>query len=437
MSRFWQSILPRFLFVGGISLLIWAAANAAFALVFLSLSSLVPLFWMLRNLELIDSWLDSPTAESVPEGSGVWEGIFSRLRRMVRQRNQSQQQMEGRLHDLQQAIAALPDAIVILDSKDHIEWCNPMAREYFGLDTRRDMGQQISYLIRQPQFVDYLAEHQADQPCILKLGSERILSLQIIPYADGKKLLLARDVTRIENVERMRRDFVANVSHELRTPLTVVNGFLETLSDMGGAADAGMMKRSLDLMTGQTDRMKRLVEDLLTLSRLENVENMLSEEEVDVPSLVKQIHQDAISLSGKHHQIELHIETDAGLRGNTEELRSGFGNLVSNAVRYTPKGGKIVLTWEIRGGQAIFSVKDSGIGIESEHIPRLTERFYRVDRSRSRGTGGTGLGLAIVKHVLNRHNARLEIESEFGKGSLFSAVFPASRVIADRKPTIR
>ena len=437
MSRFWQSILPQTLFVGGISLLIWAAANAAAALVFLSLSLLVPLVRMLRNLQLIDSWLDSPAAENVPEGSGVWEGVFSRLRRMVRQRNLNEQQMEARLHDLQQAIAALPDAIVILDSTDHIEWCNPVAQEYFGLDARRDMGQQISYLVRQPQFVDYLAEHQADQPCILKLGADRMLSLQIIPYADGKKLLLARDITRIENVERMRRDFVANVSHELRTPLTVVNGFLETLSDMGGMADPAIMKRSLDLMIGQTDRMKRLVEDLLTLSRLENVENMLMEEEVDVPALVRQIHQDAISLSGKNHQVELKIETEAGLRGNTEELRSGFGNLVSNAVRYTPDGGRILLDWRIEGGQAVFSVEDSGIGIESEHIPRLTERFYRVDKSRSRGTGGTGLGLAIAKHVLSRHNARLEIESEIGKGSVFSAVFPPSRVIADRKHAIR
>ncbi|HQT27330.1 MAG TPA: phosphate regulon sensor histidine kinase PhoR, partial [Burkholderiales bacterium] len=333
--------------------------------------------------------------------------------------------------------AALPDAIVILDAGDHIEWCNPMAEEYFGLDGRRDFGQQIAYLVRQPLFIDYLAEHQMEMPCILRMGNERILSIQIIPYADNKKLLLARDITRLENVERMRRDFVANVSHELRTPLTVVNGFLETLSDMGASADAGMMKRSLDLMSGQTDRMKRLVEDLLTLSKLENVENMLVEEEVNVPILVRQIHQDAISLSGKNHQIELHLETESGLRGNIEELRSGFGNLVSNAVRYTAEGGKIVLTWKLEDGYAVFSVQDSGIGIEKEHIPRLTERFYRVDRSRSRGTGGTGLGLAIVKHVLNRHSARLEIESEIGKGSTFRAVFPPSRVTADMLETIR
>ncbi|MHB1299888.1 MAG: phosphate regulon sensor histidine kinase PhoR [Burkholderiales bacterium] len=429
MSRFWLRILPQFLLVGGVTLLIWAAFDAADAFIFLSLSGLIPFFWMLRNLARIDVWLDAPTVESVPDGSGLWEGVFSRLRRMVRQRDQGQHKLETMLHDLQQAIAALPDAIVILDSGDHIEWCNPMAQEYFGLDERRDMGQQISYLIRQPQFVEYLSEPQSDQPCILKLSSEMILSVQLIPYADRKKLLLARDITRIENVDRMRRDFVANVSHELRTPLTVVNGFLETLSDMGDAPDAEMLKRSLALMTGQTDRMKRLVEDLLTLSKLENAENQLSEEEVDVPMLVAQIHQDALSLSGRNHQIELCIETEAGLRGNTEELRSGFGNLVSNAVRYTPEGGKVVLTWKMENGCAVFSVEDSGIGIESEHIPRLTERFYRVDRSRSRGTGGTGLGLAIVKHVLNRHQGRFEISSEIGKGSLFRAVFPPSRVI--------
>ena len=433
MSRFWLRMLPQFLLFGGVALLVWAAVNASYALVFLILAVLIPFFWMLHHLALIDNWLDSPTVESVPEGTGLWEGVFSRLRRLVRQRNQRQQELESELRDLQQAIAALPDAIVILDSADHIEWCNPMAEEYFGLDGKRDLGQQVSYLIRQPQFVDYLADHQKslDQPCILKLSNERILSVQIIPYADRKNLLLARDITRLENVERMRRDFVANVSHELRTPLTVVNGFLETLSDMGGSPDAEMMKRSLDLMTGQTDRMKRLVEDLLTLSRLENVENLLSEEDVNVPALVRQIHQDALSLSGKNHQIELHIETEVGLCGNTEELRSGFGNLVSNAIRYTPKDGKIELTWKMEGRHAVFSVKDSGIGIELEHIPRLTERFYRVDRSRSRGTGGTGLGLAIVKHVLNRHQARLEISSKFGQGSIFRAVFPPSRLLAE------
>ncbi len=435
MSRFWLRILPQFLFVIGGTLLIWAAFDAADAFIFLSLSGLIPFFLMLRNLARIDAWLDAPTVESVPDGGGLWEGVFSRLRRMVRQRDQSQQKLESALRDLQQAIAALPDAIIILDAKDHIEWCNPMAQEYFGLDERRDMGQQISYLIRQPQFVEYLSEPQPDQPCILKLSSDSILSVQLIPYADRKKLLLARDITRIENVDRMRRDFVANVSHELRTPLTVVNGFLETLSDMGNAPDVEMLKRSLALMTGQTDRMKRLVEDLLTLSKLENAENHLSEEEVNVPLLVAQIHQDALSLSGKNHQIGLRIETEACLRGNTEELRSGFGNLVSNAVRYTPEGGKIVLTWKMENGCAVFAVEDSGIGIESEHIPRLTERFYRVDRSRSRGTGGTGLGLAIVKHVLNRHQGRFEISSEIGKGSLFRAVFPPSRVVSTMPET--
>jgi two-component system phosphate regulon sensor histidine kinase PhoR len=429
MSKFWLRLLPQFAFFAVVALMLWAAIGAAAAFAFLFLAVLVPFFGMLRNLSLIDVWLDSPAFESVPEGSGIWEEVFSRLRRMVRQRNQNQRQLEATLHDLQQAIAALPDAIVILDPDGHIEWFNPMAQLYFGLDGRRDMGQQISYLIRQPQFVEYLAEQQNDHPCVLRLSGERMLSVQLIPYADQKRLLLARDITRIENLERIRRDFVANVSHELRTPLTVVNGFLETLSDMGEHPDAEMMKRSLALMTGQTDRMKRLVEDLLTLSKLENAENTLSEEEVDMSQLLKQIHQDAMSLSGKRHHIDLNVETTANLRGNTEELRSGFGNLVSNAIRYTPEGGKVSLAWKMEGDEAVFSVEDSGIGIEAEHIPRLTERFYRVDKSRSRGTGGTGLGLAIVKHVLNRHQARLDISSQIGKGSLFKAVFPHSRVI--------
>ncbi|NNM82049.1 MAG: phosphate regulon sensor histidine kinase PhoR [Burkholderiales bacterium] len=433
MPRFWLRIIPQLLFAGGVALLIWAADDAVAALAFLVACLLIPYVRMNQKLDLVDEWLDSPGVENVPEGNGVWGGVYSRLRRMVREFREERHNIESQFQDLQEAIAALPDAIVILDAGDHIESCNPMAEEYFGLDKNRDIGQQISYLIRQPQFVGYLSEQATnfEHPCVLKLAGERILSIQLIPYSERKKLLLARDITRLENVERMRRDFVANVSHELRTPLTVVSGFLETISDMDGAPDPAMLKRSLMLMTGQADRMKRLIEDLLTLSRLENAENVLVEEDVNVKLLLKQIQQDALSLSASNHVIELDIDTEAGLRGSADELRSGFGNLVSNAVRYTPKGGKISITWKMEGKNAVFSVKDSGIGIEPEHIPRLTERFYRVDKSRSRGTGGTGLGLAIVKHVLNRHHGRLEVTSQIGKGSVFRAIFPASMVIAE------
>ncbi len=229
----------------------------------------------------------------------------------------------------------------------------------------------------------------------------------------------------------MRRDFVANVSHELRTPLTVIGGFLETLSDEGHS-DPETRKWALMLMTDQTKRMQHLVEDLLTLSQLEDTENLVRQENVDVPEMLHQLYDEAQSLSAGRHRIKLSIDTGAKLLGNTAELRSAFSNLISNAIRYTTSGGDITLNWAVRDGQGVFSVQDTGIGIEPEHIPRLTERFYRVDRGRSRETGGTGLGLAIVKHVLTCHQARLEITSEPGKGSCFSAWFPPARLLAEK-----
>jgi len=331
--------------------------------------------------------------------------------------------------------AALPDAVVILDEDDRIEWCNPRAEEYFGLDLERDRGQQITYLLRQPQFVDHLEAGTNAEPLVLRISredGEMMLSVQQVPYGDRQKLILGRDITRWERLETTRRDFVANVSHELRTPLTVVGGFLETLEDMR-EPDPEMTRRSLQLMMQQTSRMTRLVEDLLTLSRLESTQNPLREEDVHVPELVRALHQDAQVLSADRHRLILKLESGDWLRGNTDELRSAFGNLISNAVRYTPEHGEIEIRWSVLAdGQPAFSVRDSGIGIEPQHIDRLTERFYRVDRSRSRETGGTGLGLAIVKHVLVRHQARLDIQSSPGKGSLFSVIFPEARRLAAR-----
>jgi two-component system phosphate regulon sensor histidine kinase PhoR len=241
--------------------------------------------------------------------------------------------------------------------------------------------------------------------------------------------LISRDVALIEAVETVRRDFVANVSHELRTPLTVVIGFVETVLDMKDLAPS--MVRPLRLVMEQAQRMQRLVEDLLTLSRLEGADNPLADDLVDVPALVRKLYEDATALSADRHRISLLLDSSAWVRGSADELRSAFGNLVTNAVRYTPAGGEISLSWLTEGAQARFEVRDSGIGVEAQHLPRLTERFYRVDRSRSRETGGTGLGLAIAKHVVTRHGARLEIQSEVGQGSCFAVVFPASRVASE------
>jgi two-component system phosphate regulon sensor histidine kinase PhoR len=277
--------------------------------------------------------------------------------------------------------------------------------------------------------VSYLAMNNFTEPLILRdtRHDDLVLSVKLIAYGRKQRLLISRDITHLERIETMRRDFVANVSHELRTPLTVVNGFVETLQDMPHLEN-DMARRALHLMGEQTSRMESLVDDLLTLSRLENAQNALHEEKVDVPALVRVLLEEGRSLSNGHHQLKLEITSKALLNGGVSELHSAFGNLVTNAIRYTPQGGEIMLRWdEMPGGHLKFSVKDSGIGIASQHIPRLTERFYRIDRSRSRETGGTGLGLAIVKHIVIRHQAQLDIVSEEGHGSTFSITFPAKR----------
>jgi two-component system phosphate regulon sensor histidine kinase PhoR len=429
MSVFWQRALIPPLFLALAALLLWALAGPLFAASFLALGFLVRVVMHLRRLAALDNWLDDPEGRPVPESAGVWGEVFVRLNKMVRLQRKEREQRIAALHDMEQATSALPEGVVILDDTDHIEWCNPLAEQHFGLDTQRDIGQQITYLARQPEFVQYLNMQHFSEPLVLRGArhDDLVLSIKLITYGDNKKLLISRDITRFERIETIRRDFVANVSHELRTPLTVVNGFVETLHDMPNLEN-DMARRALQLMGEQTYRMEHLVNDLLTLSRLENSLNTLQEESVDICGMLRSLYQEGVSLSAGRHQLRLDLESGAGLCGSAEELRSAFGNLVSNAVRYTPEGGEIILRWQERAdGQLAFSVQDSGIGIAPEHIPRLTERFYRVDRSRSRETGGTGLGLAIVKHVVNRHQARLEIASEEGKGSTFSIVFPAKR----------
>jgi two-component system phosphate regulon sensor histidine kinase PhoR len=434
VNRHWRNALLTPALAAGLGLVLWPmvgpvwAALAAAALVALLLALL--LAHQLANLSQLEQWLRDPRPEALPVGSGRWEQVFSYLSRLLRRQSQTEGRLMERIQRFEAAGAAMPETVVVLDEDNRIQWCNPKAAQYLGLDPARDVGQQVGYLVRQPSFVDYLQRADFSQPLLLRLTppglGEVSLSVQFVPYGESEKLLLGRDVTRWEKLETTRRDFVANVSHELRTPLTVLNGFLETLIDLR-RPDPEMTRRSLELMSQQNTRMNRLVEDLLTLSRLESTHSPARDEPVDVPDLCEHLLQDALALSGGRHEIRLHSELRDGLHGSQDELRSAFGNLVSNAIRYTPPGGLIELRWWLRGSEPVFSVSDTGIGIETQHIERLTERFYRVDRSRSRETGGTGLGLAIVKHVLQRHQAHLEVESEPGKGSTFSAVFPADR----------
>lgn len=433
MTAHWRKPLTVIALVAAAMLLPWVVAGPIPALVLAVVVLAALLAYHLHNLSRLLTWLRDPRVDTVPDASGTWEQAFSHLLRLVRRQAQTEAHLQEALTRFQKAGEALPEAVVILGPENRIEWCNPKAQAFFGIRAR-DRGQQITYLLRHPLFMDYIQRSDVSQPINLRLatapGVDITVSLQIVPYGDSEKLLVARDITRWERLETTRRDFVANVSHELRTPLTVLTGFLETLSDME-QPDPDMMRRSLYLMTQQTRRMHHLVEDLLTLSRLESTAGPLHEEDLEIGDLLEHLYQDALVLSGGRHEIALELDSPAGLHASPEELRSAFGNLVSNAVRYTPAGGRITLRWHLRSGAAVFSVVDTGIGIEAQHIDRLTERFYRVDRSRSRETGGTGLGLAIVKHVLSRHGAHLEIESTPGKGSTFAAVFPPERVVSE------
>jgi two-component system phosphate regulon sensor histidine kinase PhoR len=402
---------------------VWALAAIIFALTLLLARDV-------NNLAALAVWLRDPLVRPVPQGSGIWDEVLVGLYRFVRVRIKQEQRLADDVARFRDAGLALPDGVVLLDARGHIEWCNPIASHYLGLDESRDLGQPLVNLVRHPDLAAYLERGEYAEPLTLRLtrGQELVLSLAIIAYGEEQRLLLASDITLAEKVETMRRDFVANVSHELKSPLTVVAGFLETLADGDVKLDESRRRGYLELMREHTTRMQRLVEDLLTLSALESSRGLDDETAVDIAALLTGVRDEALALSAGRHRIVLEVEGPAGLLANAQELRSAFGNLVSNAVHYSPAGEDIRLRWTRRGMQAVFSVSDTGPGIEPRHIPRLTERFYRVDNSRSRETGGTGLGLAIVKHILTRHQATLEIESEPGKGSVFSAVFPARRI---------
>ncbi|MEO7343701.1 MAG: phosphate regulon sensor histidine kinase PhoR [Methylotenera sp.] len=413
-----------------ICLITWASSSATTALIVFSAGLLIYLVGHLYWLHKLNQWLKKPILNNNPNGSGVWEDVFALLYHEHRRHSRNQTQLSSALGRFRHAASALPDGVVVLNAENEIEWCNPPAEVKLGLDLKQDENQPINYLVRHGDFVNYLQEQDYSEPIKLKSwrNSDVTLEIQLIPFGTKQKLLICRDVTQLEKIETMRRDFIANVSHELRTPLTVVGGFVETLLDMDGAVPEST-RSYFHMMQEQTSRMGRLIEDLLTLSHIES--NALPPEDtaINMSALLNMLLNDAKALSHGKHVISVEAEKHLDLMGATEELQSALSNLVSNAIRYTPVGGEIHISWKLRETQAVFSVKDNGIGIEQQHIDRLTERFYRVDRSRSRETGGTGLGLSIVKHILTRHQAKLEITSELGVGSVFSVIFPKARVI--------
>jgi two-component system phosphate regulon sensor histidine kinase PhoR len=378
----------------------------------------------LHYLYRLGRWLDKPNYAKLPDGWGAWTDIFSRLYKLRRDDEMHQNALAEWLARFRQAMSLLPDGVVIMDDVLFIEWCNSAAENHLGLKLDRDKGLRVTNLIRSPEFMDYLILGRHAQPLILTF-KERKLIVHIIPFENRRQILVTHDATEAERIEMMRRDFIANASHELRTPLTVINGFLE-IAHAQPKLDQQTRMAHLKLMIEQGQRMQNLVEDMLTLTRLESIDHPIRPERVNVSALLDQILQEARALSGGRHEISLHID-GPDIKGSTDELRSAFGNLVSNAVRYTPEGGRIDMSWHDAESGPQFVVRDTGIGISPEHISRLTERFYRVDKSRSRETQGTGLGLAIVKHVLLRHDAVLAVASTAGEGSIFTANFLQSQ----------
>jgi len=416
-------------FFGGLVGALSAVAVALFAHV-------VVLLWRIHRL---NQWLSAPQLQPDPPWHGHWLEMASRIQRLLRLQEKQTSLHEKRLKDFLLAIQASPNGVVLLDEESRIEWCNDTAASHLGLDAQKDHMQHIVHMVRDPVFAKYFAQDEHSTEVIIDARSSSVinarkLSVQLHAYGDGRLLLLTRDITAMAQADAMRRDFVANVSHEIRTPLTVLSGFVETLQSI--PLDVAETQHYLQLMSVQSDRIQSLVADLLILSQLEGSQAPNVQKKVHLPALMANIHADALALTellaskseGPTHEIGMDPVPESALLGARSELVSAVSNLVNNAIRYTPLGGKIHLRWSLTPEGAVFSVKDSGPGIAAEHLPRLSERFYRVDLSRSRETGGTGLGLAITKHVMQRHGGELRIESKLGQGSTFKLCFPASRV---------
>ena len=387
---------------------------------------------------LLSSYINQARLDVFAKGAGIsslsgfgaaWSEIFFRLQRVISGLRKDIEQVERQHKRFIEAFQASPNGIVMLDDQDQIEWCNAIAEQFLEIQFKRDALQRIHYIVRKPEFVQYMMSRQFVEPVVLeKMGSAAslILRLQVFPFSENRRLILIQDITDLSKAEAMRRDFVANVSHEMRTPLTVMMGFLETVQTLELPPE--QKAQYLEMMMDQGRRMKNLVEDLLTLANLEANTQPAPMNSISMSYLMSLIKNDAYALSQGKHSLNFDLKTPCNLLGEEREVLSAFSNLVSNAIRYTPNVGSVSATWSVNAaGEGEFTVTDTGPGISSEHIPRLTERFYRVDRSRSRETGGTGLGLAIVKHVANRHQANLVIESTPGRGSKFILRFPPVR----------
>ncbi|MFI4867112.1 MAG: phosphate regulon sensor histidine kinase PhoR [Steroidobacterales bacterium] len=424
----WLSLTVRLTVALAIGLVLGLIFGAPWAAIALVLAICLSMQW-LHLLRLLH-WLQADQTELAPELPGPWGHLVAMIVRLYRRKQFHKQRLLRLLRELRRSTAAMPDGVVVLNPQAEILWFNRTAARLLGFRGKTDFGLRIENLVRQPEFVRYLRGGQFATPVIVRssAGAEQYLSLQIVPYGAGQLLTLVRDVTREARLEAMRKDFVANASHELRSPLTVIAGYLETLSTDGDIDPA--LAGPLQEMQRQAQRMTSIVHDLIELSRLESSDAAASHQPIDVVALMAQLRQDVLARPQHPAQVQVRADSNAMLLGEELQIHSAFANLVENAAKYTPADGSVHIRWWVDEDGGHFSVTDTGIGIASEHIPRLTERFYRVDAGRSRATGGSGLGLAIVKHVLQRHGAQLSIDSQEGRGSTFTCHFPPERLRA-------
>jgi two-component system phosphate regulon sensor histidine kinase PhoR len=386
------------------------------------------LAWQLLNLYRLDRWLRLRSKVDAPNLGGIWGDLISQISRLYRRKQFHKQRLVQLYRELRRSTAALPDGVIILSSQCEILWFNRQAARLLGLKRPIDIGLRVDNLIRSPEFVHYLHSEEFANPVVIHppLHVDMHLALQLVPYGVGQSLLLVRDVTRQMRLEATRKDFVANASHELRTPLTVISGYLDNLAE-DPSIDPAWQGPIRDMRV-QAQRMNGIITDLLELSRLESTGGEAPREPIDVPRMLERMHRGALAAGDRPHHILLDLETEDGLFGSPQEIESAFTNILVNGIKYTLSDGTVRMRWWMDDEGAHFSVIDSGIGIPPEHIPRLTERFYRVDAGRSRGRGGSGLGLAIVKHALQRHGGWLDVQSVEGKGSTFTCHFPHQRV---------
>ncbi|HCJ4668117.1 phosphate regulon sensor histidine kinase PhoR [Vibrio parahaemolyticus] len=389
------------------------------------------LVWHLHNQVRLSSWLWDEKRLTPPSGSGNWESLFNGLYRLQQRQRRKRKELTNLIRRFRNGAESLPDAVVVFRAEGNIVWCNRLAQHLLGFHWPEDSGQPISNLIRTPDFIKYLNKKDFSEPLEMRspLNVERMLELRIVPYTEGEHLMVVRDVSQLKQLEGMRRNFFANVSHELRTPMTVLQGYLEMTEDPDMIVGP-MWTKAHGVMTEQLNRMNSLVNQLLTLSKIEAAPMHELEDVVNVPAMLEVLEKEAISLSGDdQHKLKFDVDTSLRVLGDDDQLRSAISNLVYNAVKYTPPGANIHVRWYQTAQGACLEVEDSGDGIEPQHLHRLTERFYRVDKARSRDTGGSGLGLAIVKHALSHHDSLLEIQSEVGVGSKFSFVLPSRLVV--------